>query len=569
MSCPAHGLKVSPNHAKFDPGVVPTEVLEYVTKKGVKPSFSYQDVWNEEHSTAFAVAKATELDVIESMQTAVAEALREGLPFTEFQKRITPILADRGWWGRQSRVDPITGETADVQLGSPARLKIIYDTNVRTARAAGQWQRIEAAKKALPYLRYRHGNPERPRPDHVAWDGRVLPVDHPWWNYAYPPNGYRCTCWVEQVSSFQAKKLGVTPDSDVDTDPIVVKNPRTGVTTTTIKGVQPTFAYNAGKNRNAGLVQAGVIKRPARGQPPGQPQPPAPPKPKARPKPQPTPDPRQPQPLHSDVIGDVAKSLQTPAAQAGDFSQTRSLIAQQIAQQLPTLVRAVQASDSQAAIDAKATGAHNDAVHQATGRIALSPKTGQLLQGPRPTVSSDLELLRGQLSDYIGKTLTPADQEARSKIVDRIGELEAQLGKELEWYKAVQIFVHEELHGHSPLRANVPMYVAEGAVIEEVTTEVLARELVPQADSKAYQGEIEDVVSAISKSLPEPMSRGDIYTALVRASVAFKSWTATSSMAKTFIEGLRVEFPTADPAVLALAISELRIKKPATPAPTP
>ena len=57
-------------------------------------------MWNEEHSIAFAVAKATELDVIESMQTAVAEALREGLPFTEFQKRITPILADRGWWGR-------------------------------------------------------------------------------------------------------------------------------------------------------------------------------------------------------------------------------------------------------------------------------------------------------------------------------------------------------------------------------------------------------------------------------------------------------------------------------------
>jgi len=562
MSCPAHGLKVSPNHAKFDPGVVPTEVLEYVTKKGVKPSFSYQDVWNEEHSTAFAVAKATELDVIESMQQAVAEALREGLPFTEFQKRITPILADKGWWGRQSRVDPITGETADVQLGSPARLKIIYDTNVRTARAAGQWQRIEAAKKALPYLRYRHGNPERPRPDHVAWDGRVLPVDHPWWNYAYPPNGYRCTCWVEQVSSFQAKKLGVTPDDDVDTEPIVVKNTRTGVTTTTIKGVQPTFAYNAGKNRNAGLVQAGVIKRPARGKAPGQ-TPPAPPKPKAKKQAQAAapPDPRQPQSLSSDVIGDVAKSLQGPAAQAGDFSQTRSLIAQQIAQQMPTLVRAVQAS-SEAVVDAKATGDHNDAVHQGTGRIALSPKTGQVLQGPRPTISSDLELLRGQLSDYIGKTLTPAEHDARSKIVDRIGELEAQLDTEQAWYKAVQVFVHEELHGHSPLRANVPLYVAEGAVIEEVTTEVLARELVPQANSRAYQGEIEDVVSAISKSLTEPMSRGAIYTALVRASVTFKSWTATSSMSKTFIEGLRVELPNADPAVLTLAISELRLKKP-------
>jgi hypothetical protein len=98
-------------------------------------------------------------------------------------------------------------------------------------------------------------------------------------------------------------------------------------------------------------------------------------------------------------------------------------------------------------------------------------------------------------------------------------------------------------------------------VIEEVTTEVLARELVPQADSRVYQAEIHDVLAAISKSLPEHMSSGEVYAALVRASVRLKSWTSTSNMAATFIEGLRVELPNIDPAALSLAISELRLRK--------
>lgn len=260
MTCPVHGIAT--NAARSAPGTVPKEVLAYVKNRGATPSFDYRDVWRQEHAAAFAVAKATELDVVQSMKDAVHEALKEGLPLKEFQKRLTPILADKGWWGRKATVDPITGEEREVQLGSPHRLRIIYDTNVRTARAAGQWERIQDAKRALPFLRYRHGNPQRPRPDHEAWNGRVLPVDHPFWTVAYPPNGWLCTCWVEQITARDARAAGVTPDDALDMEPIEVENPRTGVRTTTIRGVDPTFAFNAGIARLEGLRQAGIIKGP-------------------------------------------------------------------------------------------------------------------------------------------------------------------------------------------------------------------------------------------------------------------------------------------------------------------
>ena len=50
--------------------------------------------------------------------------------------------------------NPKTGEIKPVQLGSPRRLEIIYDTNLRTAHAAGAWEGIQDTKAFFPYLRY-------------------------------------------------------------------------------------------------------------------------------------------------------------------------------------------------------------------------------------------------------------------------------------------------------------------------------------------------------------------------------------------------------------------------------
>ena len=227
------------------PGKVPAEVLAYLLKRQVRGSFSHLDTWNQEHAHAFAVAKAVESDVVSSIKDAVAEAAEEGLPFEAFRKRLTPILADLGWWGRQTRVDPITGEEQDVQLGSPARLRLIYQTNMRTSRAAGQWERIQKTKRLLPKLRYRHGHPERPRPLHVEWDGTVLPVDDPWWDTHFGQNGYGCTCWVEQVPA----SVPTTSESDIDRELVPVRNKRTGRVVKAPRGVDPSFAYNPGKVR--------------------------------------------------------------------------------------------------------------------------------------------------------------------------------------------------------------------------------------------------------------------------------------------------------------------------------
>lgn len=168
----------------------PPYVLDYLRRKGLKPIWHYADAWREEHTVAFTVAGVMERDMLQDMKDTILLAQQKGLPFAQFKKLIDPILADKGWIERKDVEDPITGEKKDVKLGKPQRLKTIFDTNIRQARAAGQWGRIEATKDVLPFLEYRLGPSREHRPEHVVFDRIILPADHPFWRTHYPINGF-------------------------------------------------------------------------------------------------------------------------------------------------------------------------------------------------------------------------------------------------------------------------------------------------------------------------------------------------------------------------------------------
>jgi len=192
----------------FDPGP-PPEASRFLKNKALKPSFAWEDVEPEEHAVAFTVAKAMQLDVLEDIRAEVQRALDEGRTLEQFRKDLKPKLVAAGWWGRQTMTDPDTGEVREVQLGSPRRLRTIYDANLRSARAAGQWERIQRTKKLRPYLVYELGPSERHRADHAAKRGLVLPADDPFWETWFPPNGWGCKCRVRQIGRSEAERLGI------------------------------------------------------------------------------------------------------------------------------------------------------------------------------------------------------------------------------------------------------------------------------------------------------------------------------------------------------------------------
>ncbi|MCC5807231.1 MAG: hypothetical protein JJU00_12985 [Opitutales bacterium] len=235
------------------PGPVPREALAYFRAKGYRPAFDYRDVWRQEHAAAFTVAKAMEMDVLTSIRGELDRALADGRTFRDFKRDLTPTLQKLGWWGRAPVTDPQTAGTAEAQLGSPRRLKTIYDANLRTARAAGQWERAQRTKRALPYLLYLQSTAEERRPEHEAKVGTILPIDDPFWDEWMPPNGWGCKCAVRQLTESEARRRGgVSPTPRIPRD--TYTNTRTGRTERVPRGIDPGWNTNPGKDRLGHLV---------------------------------------------------------------------------------------------------------------------------------------------------------------------------------------------------------------------------------------------------------------------------------------------------------------------------
>ncbi len=178
-------------------GMPPLAALEYFRNRGYTPSWNWEDTWASAHATAFTVAKAMQLDVLDDIRAAVDKAMATGQSFREFQNNLAPLLKEKGWWGRQT----IDGQ--NVQLGSSRRLWTILDTNIRTSYAAGRWhqQMEEAADR--PYLMYLTVGDSRVRDSHAALHGLTLPADDPFWQTHYPPNEWGCRCRVRSLTQKQ------------------------------------------------------------------------------------------------------------------------------------------------------------------------------------------------------------------------------------------------------------------------------------------------------------------------------------------------------------------------------
>lgn len=222
------------------------EALQYFSSKGLKGSFSYVDVFREEHASAFTVAKMMDMDLLKDVQDSLHAALAEGLSFDSWKERIVPTLQANGWWGRQAVYDPVTGKTIVSQLGSPHRLEVIFRTNMQMAYSVGQWQQIMAQAEQAPYLMYDAVDDYRTRPEHRAWNNIVLRVDNPWWRTHYPPNGWLCRCGVIQLSDTDLEVMGLSVSDTPKISYANWQNPRTGKNQKIPEGIDPGFNYNPG-----------------------------------------------------------------------------------------------------------------------------------------------------------------------------------------------------------------------------------------------------------------------------------------------------------------------------------
>ena len=210
-----------------------TEAIDHLKGKLNLPTPYWDAIDGETHAKAFTVAGATKLELLADLRQAVDDAITNGTTITEFRKRFDEAVTKHGWSYNGKR---------------GWRTRVIYDTNLRTAHAAGQWQQAQRTKDRRPYLQYMTAGDGRVRPQHAAWDEKVFPIDSPWWNTHYPPNGWGCRCTVRTLSQRQMESEGLTVSEPPPLEPTERINVKTGEVYGTVpKGIDPGWDYNVGK----------------------------------------------------------------------------------------------------------------------------------------------------------------------------------------------------------------------------------------------------------------------------------------------------------------------------------
>jgi|GEM_PF-1250663 len=228
------------------------EAIEFLRRKTSIPTERWTDIWQAQHAAAFVVAGAVKDALLADLRQSVQSALDNGETLEDFRKSFDEAVAKHGW--------AHTG-------GRNWRSRVIFETNLRTAYAAGRYEQLKAVEKSRPFWRYTHGGSKKPRPEHLAWDGLILRADDPWWQTHYPPNGWGCSCKVFAVSERELRRRSIDPDKLTDGQCVRIGadgkaalgaipfkgetyewTSKDGTRQETLpRGVQPGWAYNVGK----------------------------------------------------------------------------------------------------------------------------------------------------------------------------------------------------------------------------------------------------------------------------------------------------------------------------------
>lgn len=260
----------------------PAEAIAYMQGRGlVGETYNAYDLWRDEHSRAHTISRLARADLLEATIGSLTESVAGDLTRRDWIRDTETLLRKAGWWGTVEVTDPRTGEVLKTRFNHP-RLQLIFDTNVRQAQAAGQWQRMLRNRRTHPYARYVTQDDDRVRPLHKAWHNTVLPLDDTWWATHRPPNGYRCRCRVVGVTrrEYDAGVVLSRPGATTDRNAPVVRepmnktrppvnlvewtNPATGDTQLIPAGIDPGFDYNPGTTGRSEAFDQVVEKKLAR-----------------------------------------------------------------------------------------------------------------------------------------------------------------------------------------------------------------------------------------------------------------------------------------------------------------
>ena len=241
----------------------PEEIVDFFKSKGLTPSFDWQEVYAEAHAKAFTVAKMTELDLLKDTKNLLEKSIKDGVSYSQFKKEATQLFEKKGWVGFKEVVDPNTGEKKVVELGTPRRIKKIFDCNINSAYSVGRFKQQLEEVDVAPYWQYMAIMDSRTRAEHKAMHLKVFRADDIFWSQFYPPNGWGCRCFVRNLTKNEVQKQGLTvekTEGKFSTETIKVGNEEKEVPVFNVNdgGVEKHLIPDAGWETNLGVKASGL-----------------------------------------------------------------------------------------------------------------------------------------------------------------------------------------------------------------------------------------------------------------------------------------------------------------------
>ena len=189
------------------------EAIDYFDSLVPLSRTQFADLEARAQRKAFTLAAGATEQITTSIQDLLDQAMTDGLTLREFQSQADDIL-----------------DRAGVSERSNWYWQTVYRTNLQTSYQVGRWQQMTDpyVKERRPYLRYLSARLPTSRSSHVEKHGLIYPVDDPFWNIWFPPNGFNCYCTAESVSedllaredwSVSRRENWGPPDSGFATNP--------------------------------------------------------------------------------------------------------------------------------------------------------------------------------------------------------------------------------------------------------------------------------------------------------------------------------------------------------------
>lgn len=173
------------------------EQIEYFIGKLNLPTQKWDDLLQSAHDLAFVVAGAMKADLLADLHASLLKHMHGGGGLDGYRKDFLDIIEKYGWAGFTG--DDRTADNPRGGAGMAWRPMVTYMTNMRTSHAAGRYKQLTDSP-ALQYWMWKHSPlVKEPRAQHLAWDGLVLPANHPFWKQHYPPQippHWGCSCRV-------------------------------------------------------------------------------------------------------------------------------------------------------------------------------------------------------------------------------------------------------------------------------------------------------------------------------------------------------------------------------------